>query len=175
MNPQEIVKTLLQHRPKLIGYAITILRNAADADDVFQDVCLRAMDADQPFQSDTHLVHWAMRVARNLAIDQLRRADRTTQRLDDTVLAAIEREFVDTKTIDRDLEAALEHCTRRLTDRQRELIDLRYRRGLAGADIAIATGRSRDAIYKSLARVHDALFDCITQFMQSLTGGPRHD
>lgn len=162
MDQRNVVRILLENRGRLTGYAIAILRSPSDTDDVFQDVCLRAMESPDRFESDQHLIHWAMTVTRNLAIDALRKSDRGTQQLDSAVLDTFEQQFGGLDGIDGELDEALEHCIAKLTDDQRDLLDLRYRNSLPSGDIAKSTGRSRDAIYKALGRIHNALFKCIT-------------
>jgi len=168
MDTASIVQQLLQERGRITTYAMAILPRGPEADDVFQDVCLRAIRDPEQFDDADHLVHWAMRVARNRAIDLLRKSGRSTRQLDDAVLDAIERQFGVGKGVDRDLEEALEQCTDKLSDTQRQLLDMRYRSELPGADIAEQTGRSRDAVYKALGRIHAALYDCINGQL----GGP---
>ncbi|MBI1375242.1 MAG: sigma-70 family RNA polymerase sigma factor [Phycisphaera sp.] len=162
METRDIVQQLLAERGRITTYAMAILPRGSEADDVFQDVCLRAIGEPERFASPEHLMHWAMRVARHRAIDTLRKSGRSTRQLDNAVLDALEREFGAGRGVDRDLEEALEHCTDKLPDDHRAMLDMRYRGEMPGADIAEQTGRSRDAVYKVLARIHAALYDCIT-------------
>ncbi len=161
MDQRNIVRILLENRGRLTGYAIAILRCPSVTDDVFQDVCLRAMESPDQFESDQHLIHWAMTVTRNLAIDHLRKSERATRQLDSAVLDTFEQQFGGIVGVDAALDEALEHCIAKLTDEQRDLLDLKYRSALKSGDIANQTGRSRDAIYKALGRIHTALFKCI--------------
>lgn len=165
MDQRRIVRVLLENRGRLTGYAVAILRSPSDTDDVFQDVCLRAMESPDTFESDQHLVHWAMTVTRNLAIDALRKSERANRQLDAAVLDTFEQQFGDIAgggSVDTEIDEALEHCIGKLTDDQRDLLDLKYRSALSTGDVAKRTDRSRDAIYKAMARIHTALFKCIT-------------
>ena len=55
----------------------------------------------------------------------------------------------------------LTDCYAQLSPRDRELIDLRYQPGATVRRLARQLGRGVDALYKSLARIHQTLFDCI--------------
>jgi RNA polymerase sigma-70 factor (ECF subfamily) len=58
---------------------------------------------------------------------------------------------------------ALAGCMERLNDRDRELLARRYADGATVESAASELNRSVDAIYKALARVRRALFDCVTR------------
>jgi RNA polymerase sigma-70 factor (ECF subfamily) len=55
----------------------------------------------------------------------------------------------------------LRDCTRKLEPRDYELVQMRYDKGLDIQAIADRLGRSAQSVYKRLARIHDALLQCI--------------
>jgi RNA polymerase sigma-70 factor (ECF subfamily) len=56
---------------------------------------------------------------------------------------------------------ALADCLEHLQEADRELIDARYQQGANTNAIASERNRSTDSIYRSLRRIHQALFDCV--------------
>ena len=58
--------------------------------------------------------------------------------------------------------SALARCLERLRPDDRRLIELRYNKNSAVAAISQEIGKSVDAVYKSLRRIHRALLDCVT-------------
>lgn len=60
-----------------------------------------------------------------------------------------------------DRTEALTHCIEELNPRHRELLDMRYSGEQDVREIADRIERSESAVYKSLAKIHEALFDCI--------------
>ncbi len=68
----EIERELRDHWPRLRRFAYALSRNAADADDLVQDVAMRAMASGEQWQSGTRFDSWMFRIARNLWIDTVR-------------------------------------------------------------------------------------------------------
>ena len=56
---------------------------------------------------------------------------------------------------------ALEHCLTKLSERDSGLLNQRYTEDRPVSGIAAKLGRTRDAIYKVLARIHRDLQRCI--------------
>jgi RNA polymerase sigma-70 factor, ECF subfamily len=59
--------------------------------------------------------------------------------------------------------AALERCLQKLSDRDRDLIQQRYQPDATTADVADRVGRSTQAVYKALNRIHEQLLLCVRQ------------
>ena len=60
---------------------------------------------------------------------------------------------------------ALRECMRRLPEKSRQLIELRYDECLSGKQLAKRLGGSIDAIYQTLSRIRRGLETCIRQRM----------
>jgi RNA polymerase sigma factor (sigma-70 family) len=72
-----------RHRKPLQRYARTLLRRSEhDAEDVVQDVLIRAHDAMRAGRLPDELRPWLYRLVRNRAIDEVRRARRRNEALD---------------------------------------------------------------------------------------------
>ncbi len=111
--------------------AFRLLGNRAEAEDVAQEACARACMRWNRLTRRDNASPWVVRVATNLAIDQYRRRTRARARPDNpprTVDAADARRI--------DLHRALD----RLTNRQREVVVLRYVVDLSEAETAEALG-----------------------------------
>jgi len=62
----------------------------------------------------------------------------------------------------------LGECYEELRPQDRELIDFRYEPDATTKSIALRVGRSVDAVYKSLNRIHGQLLDCIESKLEDL-------
>jgi RNA polymerase sigma-70 factor (ECF subfamily) len=136
----ELVRRL---KDRLYGYAMYMLHNPQDAEDVTQEALLRLW---------THFDEvrlprargWALRVTRNLCLDQLRRR-RTAGRRDLTVDTEVTEAVADDRQPDppratdaRQLHARLEEAMKRLPEKQRSVFVLREIQGLKYHEIAQA-------------------------------------
>ena len=139
-------------------------RGAADADDVAQDACVRALDMPAP-QSVRDPLRYLFRIARNLVIDRRRKRARDTALSES--LAVIEHsssEPVDPERIlagKQDLERVL-LAIASLPPRCRQAFTLHRFGGLSYAAIARRMGVSTSMVEKHIAeamvRVTGALF-----------------
>lgn len=57
----------------LYGYAMVLSRNSAEAEDLVQETCLRALQAMHSFRSDGTAKSWLFTILRNIWFNQLRR------------------------------------------------------------------------------------------------------
>lgn len=155
-----VVQTLLRDRVRLTAVAASILRDAHDADDVFQQVVLAALRATELFREPEHLLAWALRATRHRAIDAARR--RRVHILDEGALDALESHWASLSEDDApDRVEALRRCLAGLPDAAREVLRLRYEQGLGCPDIAARLRRTVDAVYQTLSRLHKRLRECI--------------
>lgn len=166
MDQERVARLVLRQRMELTAYIQSIVRDIHQAEDVFQEVCVKAIKHFADFTDETHLAKWVRRVARNHSIDLLRRSSNQLLLLDESVLELIEQEWPEqesTETVDK-LEA-LRKCMGKLTPYSRQVLKLRYMEGLAGTEVADTMNRKVDTIYKALARLHMGLRDCVQRQM----------
>ena len=64
-------------RPAVYGFALSILKNAHDAEDVLQDTLLQVWQAAGSYHSHGKAMAWVMTITRNLSYDRLRQRART--------------------------------------------------------------------------------------------------
>jgi RNA polymerase sigma factor (sigma-70 family) len=127
------------------------LRSRADAEDLTQETferALRAWDRYDPARGG--ITTWLLAIARNLLVDHLR-SDRQgrlrpVDELDDDALAAAPDRH------DLGLDPDLERALAELSDRERELIALRFGGDLTGPEIAALTGLTLANVQQILSR-----------------------
>ncbi len=139
---------------RMFALARGIVRNTADAEDVVQECFLKIARAAGSFREGTNGYAWIMRIARNTALDFLRRNKRTaTEDID-----ACFRLTDDRYSAERREEAlALEEALSKLTEGERRLIYLRYYLDLTVREIAGETGMSKSAAARELKKAEEAL------------------
>jgi RNA polymerase sigma-70 factor (ECF subfamily) len=84
--------------------------------------------------------------------------DETFEALAGEAPASIER--------DKAMSAALDKCLGKLNEKQRELIEQRYLTKGTLQDLAEDTGRTANALYKTLQRIRESLHHCICDRME---------
>lgn len=153
----EIERQLRDHWPRLRRFAYALSRNAADADDLVQDVAMRAMASGEQWQSGTRFDSWMFRIARNLWIDTVRARGRREKYL----VPAEEGEAIghDPRP---GIEAAIDlgvamAALQRLPEEQREVVALILIDGLGYRETAELLDLPIGTISSRLARGRTAL------------------
>jgi RNA polymerase sigma-70 factor (ECF subfamily) len=135
-----------QHEAELRGWARHRLHSMADAEDLLQDLFLKALRQGERFCSVQNARAWLFEVARNTLADRLRVARTTVALPDDLANPVDELEVVDS------LSACLPRVLSELTAEDREAITLCDLQGMAQADYAHAKGISLGAAKSRVQR-----------------------
>lgn len=151
------------HAARLNGLITRMLGNAADAEDVLQEVFLTAHRKLDGFRGDSALGTWLYRLATNHCLDHLRsravRAGQVTDGLDDTPgLADAGSRAIAERTVARlDLERALA----RLPEGSRAAFLLYDVEGLEHREVAevlgVAEGTSKSQVHKARMKLRALL------------------
>ncbi len=169
-DEQSFEQLIDRHLGRLIAEARSVVRDAAEAEDIAQETFLRlwrqagqltiGLDGARP---------WLVRVARNLAVDRIR-AGRRVDVTDEVPEQSVEPEQL------RGIEAGetarrIEDVMRELPERQRLAVMLFHHEGLSLAETAASLGVSAEAVESLLARARRALRRDLAAVWQDLKGG----
>jgi RNA polymerase sigma-70 factor (ECF subfamily) len=170
MTAETVAKTLLDQRIALTGFVRAAVADAHSADDIFQETCVKAIARAEQFETKRDVLTWSRTVARNQAIDLLRKRNRKhgEQILPEEVIDLLAAEDADLpKESNRDRLQALEGCLESLTPKTREILAMRYTQGLPGHEVAARLTRKPATVYKTLARAYVALRSCVNRALKS--------
>jgi RNA polymerase sigma-70 factor, ECF subfamily len=157
---EELVRTY-QHR--VFGVAFRMLGNAGEAEEIAQEVFLRAHRGLAEFRGDAKLSTWLYAIASRLCLNRLASGERGMIRVGDVGLMQIPHEAggPDTVLEQTELEAALHWAIAELPDERRIVIVLRDLEGLAYEEIAEAldlpTGTVRSRLHRARLDLKDKL------------------
>lgn len=134
----------------VFGYALSILKNTQDAEDVLQDCCITVYQSAHLYKPEGKPMAWILTIARNLCLGRLRGKNRFSDLPEEDwepYLQANERISMEDKVV-------LVHCLRDLQDEEREILLLHVFSGMKHREIAELTGRPLSTI---LSKYHRAL------------------
>jgi RNA polymerase sigma-70 factor, ECF subfamily len=145
----------------IFSYILMLVPNKADAEEVFQETSATLWQKFSEFKSGSSFRAWAMQVAYYKVLHLRAKRKHSPMLMDDTLLDAVHTTAMSMSDRLDDLHWALEQCRAKLNKDDRELLDRRYEPSATTQSVADALGRSSRAIYRSLDRIHQALYDCI--------------
>jgi RNA polymerase sigma-70 factor (ECF subfamily) len=166
---REAVRFLyLQYADNVYGYVRSIVRDDFEAEDVTQQVFAKLMTVIGKYQErDVSFSAWIMRVARNVAVDHLRRRR--------AIPCEEVRELEPSADEDasRNRSLMLRDALAALPEEQREVIVLRHLVGLSPGEIAGRLGRTEPSIHGLHHRGRGALRTALTEMQCGPTVGGR--
>lgn len=149
-----------RHRRPLYGFILNMTDRPGDADDVFQEVWLRALRSIDGYE-DRGFLSWLIMIARNLIIDRFRRRrPEVSYEQENEEGGSIENTLADCRAGPEDALAAVEMAARirdaveSLPGEQKEVFLMRVEAELPFKEIAAIQGVS---INTALARMQYAL------------------
>ncbi len=164
-EPGDVGELIALYQPRLHAYVLSLVFDPQVAADIVQDTNLILWKKAAQFTPGTNFKAWAFRIAFFEVKSYRRKAMRNRIVFDDDLLGRIaaEAEEKDEKLPAR--RRALAACLPKLPDRQREIILLRYFRGMSVVDIAKEWNRKANAIGQLLFRARQNLMNCMTKLL----------
>lgn len=145
-NTELFHQVYAQYGPALYRFCLLQMKNAADAEDVLQEVFLKRLYRAPEFDSPEHEKRWLYRVALNQCRDELRRSRRTEVPLEEAALVTVP-----------DGERELLGHVAALPEKLRTVIHLHYYEGYTVEELARLLGVSAGAVKMRLMRGREAL------------------
>lgn len=139
-------------------YAMSLLHNAADAEEALQETQVVLWQKFDRYQPGTDFVRFACGVARNEAMKIRAKRPREKLLLNDGFLEMLAAE---SQKAPEARHQALQHCLGKLGHTDRDLVLRRYHRGATTRSVAEALGRSVQGTRKALHRIREALSACV--------------
>jgi RNA polymerase sigma-70 factor, ECF subfamily len=157
----EFISLFTQHSRQLYGYIRALVHHQSDAEDVFQEASRVMWQKFDQFQSDTDFLAWACCISHYEVLMYRRSKARQRWILREDVYALLDREMSD-MVVDMDVRSqALSQCLELLPADDRQLLRARYSPGATTRHVSETLNRSVDAVYRSLRRIHESLFNCV--------------
>lgn len=162
LSVEQITKCVMGARFSLISYGYSITRDYHAAEDVYQEICVKAVGRADQFESTAHLLNWFRLSARNRAIDFVRGRDGKYVGLSEEILSSLEVHWdPDASEWNRDTADALASCIQTLTPRSREILRMQYFENRSSREIAKFIEGKIESAYQAVARIHKSLRNCM--------------
>jgi RNA polymerase sigma-70 factor, ECF subfamily len=166
--PEKIAAILLAERLPLTAFFASVTRDFHLAEDVFQEICVKAVGRAGEFETAAHVMNWARLAGKNRAIDILRARDGRYVGLSDEMLDILAADWPERAQTD-DMQETLGKCIDQITPNNRELLRLRYFERRNCTEVAAIMGRKIETVYQALARLHKTLGECMRLQLQNET------
>jgi RNA polymerase sigma-70 factor (ECF subfamily) len=159
-----------KHKEQVYFIALDLMGNRADAEDMSQEVFIKAYRSLPSFRGDAQLSSWLYRITVNTCIDhrrkkwwQIRKARKTMTTQETPLLDTLPADNPGPEqTTDRQLiQAQIQMALNALSQRERDIFILRHDHDLALNDIA-------ESLHISIGTVKSTLFNALRKLRKNL-------
>ena len=149
-----------RHQDRVFSFILRMLDARDEAMELTQDVFVKAWQALPGWRPEARFSTWLLQIARNAALDQLRRR-RLVQfaPLDDGMDVADTAPGPEACYASRQRQALLDHALQQIAAEHREILLLREVEGLAYGELASVLGIAEGTVKSRLARARRALLE----------------
>ena len=152
-----------QAKVSVSAFVHSVVLNHHDAEDVIQATVSYIAHHYDDYDPSTPFEAWAISVARYRILEQRHQNQRKPLLLGEEAMDSLVKAMVsESKDVDDRLEA-LEHCIGKLSDRHREVLDMRYTDQCSRQAIADAVGMKPQSVSVLLRKVRQALAECVSR------------
>lgn len=135
-------------RPAVYGFALSILKNPHDAEDVLHDAYLQVWNAAPQYRARGKAMAWLLTIVRNLAMDQLRRQRRT----ESLTWEDWQDRLTEAPAVSAEDRMALAALLTALEDQERQIVTLHALTGLKHREIAALLGLPLPTVLSKYSR-----------------------
>jgi RNA polymerase sigma-70 factor, ECF subfamily len=150
-----------QHGRSIYGHVRSLVPNASDADEVFQETCVTLWQKFDQYRPETNFRAWAYRIAYYKALKLRDRKSAQPYSFSPQFLDLVSEESIVMADVLDARTEALWLCRDKLDQNDRDLLDRFHSEGATAKDVAHWAGRNVHFVYRAIRRIHDTLFDCI--------------
>lgn len=162
LSEQDVFRFLMQSRERVAASAWVVVRDAHVAEDIFQNVVLKALTKEVTFEAEAAILSWAFITARREGLDWLRKHKRESLVFDSEILDLLDADWQQESVVDAGARIeALRECVDSLPGMSKRLLRLRYFEGYDCSEVAERIDTKLNAVYKRLSRLHKLLKDCV--------------
>jgi RNA polymerase sigma-70 factor, ECF subfamily len=156
----QIVQLLTGVQQQLTQYVRSLVPHRADAEEVLQETNLFIWRRSDEFELGTNFAAWACKIAYYQVLTYRKRQARGRLRFSDALVEQLASGISERVDWVNEEAEAFESCMAKLSDQDRELIDLRYEPDATVENMALRLGRSTKTIYNALGRIRTWLMEC---------------
>jgi RNA polymerase sigma-70 factor, ECF subfamily len=166
-RPDEFVAIYTQYEQKLYRYVAALLTHPTDAEDVLQETARVLWQKFDQYRPEEPFLPWACRIAHFEVLNHCQRERTRQKHFRPAVIELLAEARLEHDDLFEAQSRWLQQCIEKLTEHDRHMIEQRYASKHTLAEMAAETGRTPNALYKSMQRVRQMLLECVDSGLKS--------
>lgn len=163
VQTEKFIELLNTHQRRLYAFIISLVGNYNDADDILQEATRTMWQKFGEFEEGTDFLAWSRTIAYYRVLEFRNRHKKECRIFSPEIFETL-REQAESQLQDSDrYRGFLTQCLQKLKSNDLQLIHSKYSLCLSVKEISHQYGRSTQAVYRSIGRIHNLLRRCIKQ------------
>ncbi len=155
------VNLLTANYNRIYAFIITMVPHDSDADDLMQETATLMWKNYDRFEPGTNYVSWAVTIAKFQVLKYRKnKLNRSRLLLSDKAYDLLISETQKMQDEKGDRLSALRDCLKKLSEKERQFLKMRYSEGVTAKIVAQKVGLSTDAVYRQGAHLLNLLLGC---------------
>ena len=146
---------------RLFGFVITLLPNFSEAEDAYQETCMRIWAKWGEYDSNRDFLAWACGFAKNVVREHRQKKSHGHTLLSEHAMERIAAIRFRVEAASETSQSRLSDCLRELSSEQRNLIAKYYAGEESIKVIAEESRMAPAALYMRMSRIRRLLFECL--------------
>lgn len=163
VSPDEFVVLYTRYEQKLYRFVAALLAHPSDVEDVLQETARILWQKFDRYRRDEPFLPWACAIARYEVLNHCQREQTRKKHFQPAVIELLADARLKHESLLEAQSRWLQQCMGKLSDGDRRLIEQRYSREHTLAELAAATGRTANTLYKSMQRIRRTLLTCVNE------------
>lgn len=160
----------MKSRHMAAAFVRSLVRDEHHAEDVLQKVAINAATKFDQYDREREFAHWLIGIAKRQVAQHFREFQRDRHTFDQGLVDELVDAYAEVADELPDRAVALQVCIKKLNERGRDIIDMRYQQNLRPAQIADRVGTTPTAITSLLHRIRKSLEGCVRQQLVKMGG-----
>ena len=148
-------------QPKVMAYLLTVVRDYHHSEDLLQEVARVTAERFADYDQSRPFSPWVLGIARKIVLVYCRTQGRDQLTLPGDVVEDLAVSFEHGPAEMDSRRVALRKCVEKVTGRRKEVLKMRYEKGLETTAIAEHLGIKRNALFALLHRLRSTLMSCV--------------
>ncbi|MFZ1751209.1 MAG: sigma-70 family RNA polymerase sigma factor [Saprospiraceae bacterium] len=161
MSKEKMKVLELPYKDKLYRFALNIVGNTFDAEDIMQELLIKIWNRIDQFNEIENKEAWCMTVTRNMAIDKTRSKKTKIQDISEVYHLSDSGRTPDIKMEEEERFGSILALVNQLPEKQKIIVHLRDVEGYTYQEIADMTETTLDFVKVSLHRARKSLRDAL--------------
>jgi len=166
-DEEAFLRQFMAEERTLLRFILRYVPAVTDARDVLQETLVTLWAKRAEFDATREFLPWACGIARLKVREFWRKQPHWAPFADEDLMALLDQRRAALEPEGSARQDQLRECLRKLPGDQRELLRCYYEEEEPVESLALRTGRSEEAVYKTLQRVRRMLLDCIERGLRA--------